>query len=78
MSAAWTVVNALQRAGKTPTRASFMKALTTMNTTADPFLLKGVRLQTSVTDRFFVEDLTMSRWGSGHWNQFGPFYHHAR
>jgi branched-chain amino acid transport system substrate-binding protein len=78
MSVAWTAVNALQRAGKTPTRQSFMNALTSTNTTANPFLLKGVTLQTSKTDHFFVEDLTMARWGSGHWSNFGPFYHHAR
>jgi branched-chain amino acid transport system substrate-binding protein len=78
MSVGWTAVNALQRAGKNPTRASFMQALTTTNTAANPFLLKGVTLQTSATDHFFVEDLTMARWGSSHWSQFGPFYHHAR
>jgi branched-chain amino acid transport system substrate-binding protein len=78
MSVAWTTADALKRAGKNPTRASFMKALTTTNTAANPFLLKGVKLQTSAEDHFFVEDLTMARWNSGHWNTFGPFYHHAR
>jgi len=78
MSVAWTASDALRRAGKNPTRASFMRALTSTNTTANPFLLKGVRLQTSAKDHFFVEDLTISRWNAGHWNTIGPFYHHAR
>jgi branched-chain amino acid transport system substrate-binding protein len=78
MSVAWTAVNALQRAGKNPTRQSFMNALTSTNTTANPFLLKGVRLRTSKKDHFFVEDLTLSKWGNGHWSAFGQFYHRAR
>jgi len=78
MSVAWTAVNALQRAGKTPTRQGFMNALTSTNTAANPFLLKGVRLQTSKTDHFFIEDLTLTKWANGHWNAFGSFYHHAR
>jgi branched-chain amino acid transport system substrate-binding protein len=77
MSAAWTMVNALQRAGNPPSRAGLMKALTSMNTT-NPFLLKGVTLQTSPTDHFFVEQLQMSKWTGGLWHNFGPIQGHAR
>ena len=41
LGAAWTMVYALQHAGKTPTRAGLMKALKSMNNVTDPFLVSG-------------------------------------
>src|SRR5579884_2689629 len=62
MSSAWAMVYGLQHAGKTPTRTGLMNALTHMNTAGDPFLLKGVKLQTSSTDHFPIETQKLERW----------------
>ena len=81
MSSAWTMVYGLQHAGKTPTRKGLMNALTHMNTAGDPFLLKGVKLQTSPTDHFPLETQKLERWkggAGGGWQLFGGFYFKAR
>ena len=47
LGVAWTFVYALQNAGKNPTRAGLMTALHNLNTTKNPFLYPGIKLQTS-------------------------------
>ena len=47
MTVAWSMVETLQRAGKTPTRASLLEAARPINTTANPFMLPGIRLRTT-------------------------------
>jgi branched-chain amino acid transport system substrate-binding protein len=78
MSAAWTMVYALQHAGKNPTRAGLLRALTHVNTKANPFLLKGIRMKTSPTDHFLIEQLTLTRWQGGRWHNFGHLFNNAR
>jgi branched-chain amino acid transport system substrate-binding protein len=71
---AWTFVYALQHAGKNPTRASLMKALHSLNTSANPFVYPGIKLQTSAKDNFPIEQEIMVKWGggaSGDWTAFG-------
>ena len=46
MSAAWTMIRALQRAGPNPTRASLMAAVRSLNYSDNPFLLPGIKVQT--------------------------------
>jgi len=65
MAVAWNFVYALQHAGKNPTRASLEAALHNMNTTADPFLYPGIRVKTSKTDNFPIEQLIMTKWTGG-------------
>jgi branched-chain amino acid transport system substrate-binding protein len=62
---AWTFVYALQHAGKNPTRASFEASLHAMNTAANPFMFPGIRIKTSKTDAFPVEQLVMTKWTGG-------------
>jgi len=62
---AWTFVYALQHAGKNPTRASLQAALHSMNTTANPFVYPGIRIKTSKTDAFPIEQLIMTKWSGG-------------
>ncbi|MES1248253.1 MAG: ABC transporter substrate-binding protein [Actinomycetota bacterium] len=62
---AWTFVNALQRAGKTPTRAGLMAALHSLNTSKDPFVYPGIVLKTSATDNFPIEQLQLVKWSGG-------------
>ena len=79
MSAAWAMVWGLQHAGKNPTRASLVKALTHMNTNKDPFLYKGIRLQTNGTKDYFpIEQLVLVRWQGDRWHPFGHLFNHAR
>ena len=47
MTVAWSMVDTLRRAGKTPTRASLLEAARSIDTRANPFLLPGIRLKTS-------------------------------
>jgi len=71
---AWTFVNALQRAGKNPTRAGLMTALHTLNTAKNPFVYPGIKLQTSAKDNFPIEQEILIKWAggkTGHWTPFG-------
>jgi branched-chain amino acid transport system substrate-binding protein len=79
MSAAWTMVWALQHAGKTPTRKGLLRALTHM-TARDPYLVNGIKLKTTSRDHFPIEQQQLIRWVSGdnRWQRFGKLYDHAR
>jgi branched-chain amino acid transport system substrate-binding protein len=71
---AWTFVYAMQHAGQNPTRASLMKALHSMNTSRNPFVYPGIKLQTSARDNFPIEQEIMIKWaggGTGDWQTFG-------
>ena len=77
----WTFVNALSRAGKNPTRASIVKAYKTLNTSKNPFVYPGIKLQTSATDNFPIEQETLIKWqggATGDWAPFGKLYDHVR
>jgi branched-chain amino acid transport system substrate-binding protein len=81
MSVGWTFVYAFSHAGKNPTRASLMSALTHLNTAGNPFLLKGVTLHTTPTEHFPIDTQKLERWqggASGGWDLFGGFYKNAR
>lgn len=78
MSAAWTMVWGLEHAGKTPTRAGLVRALTHMNTAANPFLLKGIRMQTrGLKDYFLIEQMKLIRWQNGGWKPFGHLFNNV-
>jgi branched-chain amino acid transport system substrate-binding protein len=81
MANAWTMVYALQHAGKTPTRKGLMNALTHLNTKGNPFLLKGVGLKTTSSERFPIDQQQLIRWNGGadgYWGNFGTIYSNAR
>ncbi len=63
VSKAETFVQLLFRAGKNPTRASFMNALLSMNY-PNQFMLPGVVQKTSKTDRFIVSQMQLQRFNS--------------
>lgn len=71
MAAAYTMVDALKRAGKNPTRASLLSAATHLNETNNPFLQPGVTIKTSPTDYAPFEQMRMFRYRGGHWTAFG-------
>jgi len=81
LGAAWTFVYALQHAGKNPTRASFMAALKSMHNVVDPFNYPGIKMNTSRTDNFPIEQDILMKWAggaSGDWQTFGKLYNGVR
>jgi branched-chain amino acid transport system substrate-binding protein len=70
-SSAYTMVDALRKAGRTPTRASLLNAATHLNEKANPFLLPGITVKTTPRDRFPVSQLKLQRWHKGRWVIFG-------
>ena len=73
LGAAWTMVYALQHAGKTPTRAGLMKALKSMKNVVDPFTYPGIKMNTSATDNFPIEPEILVKWNGGATGDFTPF-----
>ena len=71
MSAAFTFVDALKHAGRSPTRQSVMTAATHLNERNNPFLLPRMVVRTTATDRFPIDQARLQRWHSGRWISFG-------
>jgi branched-chain amino acid transport system substrate-binding protein len=74
MSVAHTFVEALKKAGKNPTRDSIMRAVTHLNIHNDPFLLPGVVVRTTPSDRFPLDQARLERWHNGRWISFGGLF----
>jgi branched-chain amino acid transport system substrate-binding protein len=80
LSNAWTFVQALKKAGKTPTRAGLMSALRNLNL-VDPFAYPGIKIQTSSKDAFPIEQEILIKWSGGakgDWTPFGQLYNNVR
>ena len=71
MAVAYTLVEALKKAGKNLTRDGLVKAVGNLNVTTNPFLLPGVTVKTGPTDHFPLNQMYLQRWSKGHWTQFG-------
>jgi branched-chain amino acid transport system substrate-binding protein len=71
MASAYSFVDALKHAGKTPTRDSLMKAATTMNEASNPFLVPGIKVRTTPKFRFPISQVALQRWHRGRWVLFG-------
>lgn len=78
MAQAWTFAHALKRAGKNPTRASLMKAILTMDTQDNPFLVPGMRMFTTPTDRFPLNQGVLIRYQDGGFKPFGGLFTYPR
>jgi len=72
MTVAYSMVDALRHAGRNPTRASLMHAVTHMNERNTPFLLPGVFVRTSPTNYFPIAKAKMVRYRKNLWVLFGP------
>jgi branched-chain amino acid transport system substrate-binding protein len=71
MAEAFTMVDALNRAGKNLTRKGFMQAVTHLNEPNNPFLAPGITVHTTPTSRFPIASVQLQRWHAGHWVPFG-------
>ena len=72
MTVAYSMVDALHHAGKNPTRASLLRAMTHMNERTNPFLLPGVYVRTSPKNYFPIAKARMVRYQKSLWVLFGP------
>jgi branched-chain amino acid transport system substrate-binding protein len=70
MMAAYAMVDALEHAGKNPTRASLLKAATHLNE-VNPFLLSGLTVSTSPSDYSPIGKTFLVRYLHGYWNVLG-------
>ena len=71
MASAFTMVDALKKAGKNPTRESLMKAATSLDEANNPFLLPGIVVRTTATSRFPITQVKLQRWHQGRWQLLG-------
>jgi branched-chain amino acid transport system substrate-binding protein len=69
MAVAFTMVDALKHAGKNPTRASLLKAATHLDERDNPFLRKGIAVQTS--DYYPIDHVQLQRYTKNHWVPVG-------
>ena len=71
MAVAYTMVDALKRAGRNPTRQSLLTAATHLDEKANPFLLPGIVVRTGPNDRYPLDQVRMYRYHAGVWRVFG-------
>jgi branched-chain amino acid transport system substrate-binding protein len=70
MAVAFTMVDALNHAGKNPTRQSLLAAATHLNE-VNPFMRPGIRIQTSPTDYYPISKAQLVRYVKNHWVAVG-------
>jgi branched-chain amino acid transport system substrate-binding protein len=70
---AYDFVKLMYLAGRKPTRASLMAATAKMDW-VNPYALKGVRVKTSRSDRFPIDQGKVIRYNNGTWNEISALY----
>jgi branched-chain amino acid transport system substrate-binding protein len=70
MTVAYTMVDTLKKAGRSPTRESVLRAATHLNE-VNPFLLPGVRIRTSPNDYYPMDRVKLARYRGTRWQFFG-------
>jgi branched-chain amino acid transport system substrate-binding protein len=73
VASAWTMVQALKKAGPNPTRSGLMSAMTSMNQD-NPFLYPGVRMITTPTERFPIDQQILEQYKGTGWQPFGRLF----
>ena len=74
MAVAYETVRVLKAAGKNPTRASLMAQTRQLTDASNPFLLPGIAIKTTATERFPIEQSLLQRWSKGTWKSFGGLW----
>jgi branched-chain amino acid transport system substrate-binding protein len=67
MTVAWTMVETLRKAGRNLTRARLLQAARSLDLESNPFLLPGIRVQTSRTDYRPLEHVYLYRYDNKEW-----------
>ncbi len=75
MTVAWTMVETLRMAGKSLTRAGLLRAAQSLDLPSNPFLLPGIRLQTSRTDYRPMEHVYLYRYDNEQWVRASALLH---
>jgi branched-chain amino acid transport system substrate-binding protein len=71
MATAYTLVDALKKAGRNLTRDGIMRAATHLNEKGNPFVLPGIVVHTTPTSRFPLTQVKLQRWSARSWHPFG-------
>jgi branched-chain amino acid transport system substrate-binding protein len=71
MASAFTLVDALAKAGKNLTRETLMKAVLSLHETDNPFVIPGIAIGTSPTDHYPMQQVGLQRWSVDHWVGLG-------
>jgi branched-chain amino acid transport system substrate-binding protein len=71
MGVAYTMVDALQHAGKSPTRASLLAAAQHLDET-NPFMRPGIKISTTPSDYYPISKAQLVRYDRVHWVAVGP------
>ena len=72
MTVAWTMVETLKKAGRNPTRASLLRAASSLETSGNPFLLPGIKLQTTRRSYFPLDRVYLYRYDNRQWVKASP------
>jgi branched-chain amino acid transport system substrate-binding protein len=78
VASAWTFVQALKMAGPNPTRQGLMSALTSMKNVVNPFLYPGIKINTSATDHFVIDQQILQQFKGQAWQPFGHLFGNAK
>jgi branched-chain amino acid transport system substrate-binding protein len=71
MAVAYTMVDALRKAGRQPTRSSLRRAATSLDERANPFFYRGIPVRTSANDYYPIQKTRLVRFRQGRWRQVG-------
>jgi branched-chain amino acid transport system substrate-binding protein len=71
MAVAFTTVNVFRKLGRNVTRQGLLRQVQGIDERNNPFVLPGVRIKTSATDRFPIEQVQLNRWTGGRWVALG-------
>jgi hypothetical protein len=72
MAVAHTMVEALRKAGRDPTRKKLLDAATHLTSKPNPFLLPGIVVKTGAGDRYPLDEVRLYRYVKGVWQTIGP------
>ena len=72
MTAAWTMVETLKRAGRNLTRVGLIKAAQSLDLRKNPFLIPGVTIRTSPTNYFPIANIYLYRYDNKEWVRASP------
>jgi len=70
MAVAYTMVDTLRQAGRNPTRASVLRTATHLDE-VNPFMLPGVKIQTSPSNYYPITKARFARYRGGQWTPYG-------